>query len=61
MGICRKKHQRIRTYCAYVSREYDALIQDYDFFGGITTQDGTVIERFMKNKKYDLVLLVKNN
>lgn len=61
VDICRKRHQRIRTYCAYVSREYDTLIQDYVFFGGIENQDGTVIERFVKNKKYDSVLLIKNN
>lgn len=57
--ICRKKHQRIRTYCAYVSREYHTLIKVYDFFGGIENQDGTVIERFIKNKKYEFVLLIK--
>lgn len=58
-NICQKKHQRIRTYCSYVSREYDALIQTYDFFGGAQRQDDTVIERFIRNKFYDSVLLVK--
>jgi hypothetical protein len=56
---CRKRHQRIRTYCAYVSREYDTLIKEYDFFGGLDSENGTVIERFIKNKKYEFVLLIK--
>jgi len=58
-GSCRKRHQRIRTYCSYVSREYYSLTQTYDFFGGFETEDGTVIERFIKNKSYHSVLLVR--
>jgi hypothetical protein len=57
--ICRKKHQRIRTYCSYVTREYETLIQGYEFFGGVEIQDDTVIEHFKKNKFYNSVLLVK--
>lgn len=57
--VCRKKHQRIRLYCSYVSKEYDSLIKEYDFFGGIETQDGTVIEKFIKNKRYISVILLK--
>jgi hypothetical protein len=58
-SICRKKHQRIRTYCSYVSREYDSLLKEFEFYGGIQTRDGTVIERFMKNALYESVLLIK--
>jgi hypothetical protein len=57
--ICRKKHQRIRTYCSYVTREYETLSQAYEFFGGVEIQDDTVIEHFKKNKFYNSVLLVK--
>lgn len=56
---CRNQHRRINTYSSFVSKNYDELIKDYEFFGGIKTTKGVVIEDFAREKKYNAVLVIK--
>lgn len=57
---CRKKGQRIRIYSNYVSREYEELSIDYQFFGGTGDgEDWFVFEDFKQGKSYDSVIVFK--
>ena len=46
--------RRIRTYCFYVSRNYETLIKDYTFYG-IT---GTILRPFIKGTVYESVVFM---
>ncbi len=52
---CKNKNKRIKVYLAYVNLNFDTLIKEYNFFGGI---DET-IEVYEKNKKYKTVFVSK--
>jgi hypothetical protein len=57
---CKNSHRRINIYRSYLDKNYDALIQDYIFYGGqISADNQIVIENYQKGKKYDSVLLLK--
>jgi hypothetical protein len=58
---CKNQHRRINAYSSFVNKNYEELVKDYKFFGGIKTDKGVVIEDFVKRKKYDAVLIIKNN
>jgi hypothetical protein len=59
--LCKNQHRRINAYSNFVNKYYDALVKDYRFYGGVRTPKGVVIEDFVRAKKYDAVLVNKNN
>ncbi len=57
---CKNTERRISTYRYYVDKNYDELIKDYEFEGGETLGDGTILkEIYVKGKKYDTVFCKK--
>lgn len=58
---CKNQHRRIKAYSNFVNKNYVELAKEYKFFGGIRTPNGVAIEEFVREKKYDAVLLTKNN
>lgn len=48
---CKNKHRRILVYMAYVNKNYDDLIKEYNFFGAFNNR----IEIYEKSKKYETV------
>jgi hypothetical protein len=59
--ICKNQHRRINAYSQYINKNYDELIRKYKFYGGIKFAKKVVIEDFVREKKYDAVLVTKNN
>lgn len=58
---CKNQHRRINAYSSYVNKNYDQLAEAYRFFGGTKTHKGVAVEDFIREKKYDAVLVIKNN
>jgi len=56
-NICRNADRRIKIYQSYVDRNYNELIQRYNFFG-IASQDD-VMEPYSKGKRYDAVFVLR--
>lgn len=59
IDTCRNQHRRINAYSSFVNKNYDELIKNYDFFGGLKTLEGVAIESFVRRKRYDAVLVIK--
>jgi len=59
-GKCRKYNQRLRIYKNYVDKNYDDLIQEYTFYGGVKNEDGSsYLEPYEKFKDYFSVVVQK--
>ncbi|MHC5309985.1 DUF6934 family protein [Myroides sp. LJL116] len=59
-GNCRKYNQRLRIYKSYVDKNYDDLIKEYIFFGGMKDDDGnSYLECYEKFKDYFCVVVQK--
>ena len=57
---CKNAGRRIKTYRYFVNKNYDDLIGDYEFQGGLKMSDGTIIlELYQKEKEYDSVFCKK--
>ena len=60
---CKKKGQRIKTYCYYVSKNFEELSNEFIFKGGLTSKvtKTTSLVDFEKGAIYDAVLVIKRN
>ena len=59
-GTCRKYNQRLRIYKGYVDKNYEDLIKEYTFFGGVKNEDGSsYLETYEKFKDYFSVVIQK--
>lgn len=56
---CRNQHRRINAYSSFVNKNYDELVKNYTFFGGVITPEGVAIEGFVREKKYAAVFVIK--
>ncbi|TKC62454.1 hypothetical protein FBD94_09565 [Pedobacter hiemivivus] len=62
IDFCKKSHRRINVYRGYINKNYDALQNDFTFYGGKkNTDDETIMEEYIQNKKYDSIFVTKNN
>ena len=57
---CKNADRRIKTYRYYVNKNYDDLVRDYEFQGGLKMPDGTILlEHYQKEKEYESVFCKK--
>ena len=57
---CKNTERRISAYRYYVDKNYIALNKKYQFLGGATQFDGTILkEEYVKGKAYDTVFCKK--
>ncbi|WP_316812884.1 DUF6934 family protein [Pedobacter heparinus] len=60
--VCKKSNRRINIYTGYVNKRFEELIKDFTFYGGIELDDtGPLVEDYIPGKKYNSVMVVKNN
>lgn len=62
INSCKKRGQRIKTYCNYVNKHYDSLVQEYHILGGVITNkdtNHTSLIEFKKGEIYDALLIYK--
>lgn len=59
VNICKKQHQRIRTYCGYISRHLVDLTKKYNFYGGNIDGNGEIsgVSDFEKYEQYDFIFV----
>ncbi len=59
---CKKYNRRINIYRGYIDKNYEDLIIDYQFLGGVKDEEQlTILEPYERYKKYDSVFLFQNN
>lgn len=57
---CKKYNRRINIYNAYINKNFETLIVEYQFFGGNKDQrEMLLFENYLRFKKYDFVLILK--
>ena len=57
---CKKSNRRINIYKNFVNKNYEQLILDYQFIGGLKDSNNQIVlEEYIKYKDYDSVLLLK--
>ena len=55
---CKNANRRIKAYRYYVNKNYEELIKEYEFWGGLELPDGKIFaEQYVKNKEYNSVFL----
>ncbi|KQR90859.1 hypothetical protein ASG01_14950 [Chryseobacterium sp. Leaf180] len=62
-GNCRKFNQRLRIYTNYIDANYDDLIKQYKFYGGIEDENNNInLVDYNSTKKhlYNIVYVIKN-
>ena len=58
--LCRNSYRRINAYRYYVNKNHNELINEFEFAGGETLSDGSVLkEVYAKDKKYDTIFCKK--
>jgi hypothetical protein len=59
---CKNQHRRISIYSYYLNKNFETLIEEYTFFGGVRDDTEYIrIEEFIPQKKYDSVFVMKKN
>lgn len=56
---CKNAGRRIRTYCRYVSKNYDAILAEYDVYGIAPDGLAHIAEPFRQNRLYEAILLYR--
>lgn len=57
---CKNAGRRISTYRYYVNKNYDDLIKDYEFLGGMKMRNGAILlYHYERGKEYDSVFCNK--
>lgn len=61
LSSCKNEHRRINIYRYYINSNFEDLSSDFIFFGGITDVNNQMdIEKYIRYKRYDAVLVVIN-
>jgi len=59
---CKNINRRIRLYTKYIDENYLILFIDYQFFGGTKNDLGDIIfENYLRNSKYESILILNKN
>lgn len=56
-----KSHRRIKIYQGYINKNYEHLNMTFRFYGGLDADSQIIIEDYIPEKKYDAVLVLRNN
>ena len=57
--VCKKRNRRIHVYRDYVNRNFDALKEEYIFYGGLDLEGVISVEDYQPYRDYGAVFLQK--